>query len=484
MNRSIILKKYQVFTPEAMVEKMLLLLKRRSQLFGKAFLENSCGDGRFILKYVSMYVASCQREGMPWETICIGLNRDVVGYELDKHKLNACKKALDELMKRFGCPNKVLWRLHNEDFLRAKINRTFDFIVGNPPYLSYWDIPANDRVYIKSHFRLCQKGLWDYCFAFIEKSLSLLNNLTGQFCYIIPSSIFKTKSAHGIRGALVDHLSYIGEYGSRQVFDEVLTSAAIVLVDNNCVSQYVRYQNNMSCISCKEMAIPRRTLREAHIWCFSSKPSSVGKRRFGDFFRVSSSVATLCNDAFVLKGWRKLNEDFIEDTTSGERIEMGAVRCAARPKCFRGKRDQYIIFPYSFNSITKNWEIWTETEFRQKFPNAFTHLRRYKKRLVNRTSDKGTAWYGYGRSQALDSVRGDKLLISQVVTKGVNVHWLHDAELPYSGYYIQPKSSMKLRTAERVLTSHAFAAYAQSVGIGLNGNSMRLTTTNILNYTW
>lgn len=484
MNRTKIRKKYQVFTPEAMVEKMLLLLKRRSHLFGKTFLENSCGDGRFVLKYVSMYVASCQRDGMPWSAICAGLNRDVVGYELDKSKLNSCKRALDELMKRLGCPNKVLWRLHNEDFLRAKINRTFDFIVGNPPYLSYWDIPTNDRVYIKAHFRHCQNGLWDYCFAFIEKSLSLLNNFTGQLCYIIPSSIFKTKSAHGIRGALVDHLSYIGEYGSRQVFDEVLTSAAIVLVDNNCVSKHVKYQNNMSRISCKETMIPRQTLREANIWCFSRNPGSVGKRRFGDYFRVSSSVATLCNDAFVLKGWSKLNEDFIEDTMSGERIEIGAVRCAARPSCCRGKRDQYIIFPYSFNSITKIWEIWTETEFRRKFPNAFAHLRKYKKRLLNRDSDKGMAWYGYGRSQALDSVRGDKLLISQVVTKGVNVHWLHDAELPYSGYYIQPKSSMKLRTAERVLASRAFAAYAQSVGIGLNGNSMRLTTTNILDYKW
>lgn len=484
MPGSKIQKKYQVFTPETMVEKMLFLLKRRSQLFGKAFLENSCGDGRFILKYVSMYVVSCQKEGLSWEEICAGLSRDVVGYELDKRKLNACKRALDKLMKRFGCPNKVLWRLHNEDFLRAKITRTFDFIVGNPPYLSYWDIPANDRVYIKAHFRLCQNGLWDYCFAFIEKSLSLLNNLTGQFCYIIPSSIFKTKSAHGIRGALVDHLSYIGEYASRQVFDEVLTSAAIVLVDNNCVSKYVKYQNNMSCMCCKETAISRRTLREADIWCFSSKSCFVGKRRFGDYFRVSSSVATLCNDAFVLKGWSKRNGDFIEDTTTGERIEFKAVRRAARPRCCRSKHDQYIIFPYSFNSATKSWEIWTETEFKRKCPNAFAHLRKYKKRLLNRDSDKGAAWYGYGRSQALDSVRGDKLLISQVVTKGVNVHWLHDAELPYSGYYIQPKGSMKLRTAERVLASRAFAAYAQSVGIGLNGNSMRLTTANILNYKW
>ena len=56
MHNKILKKKYQVFTPEKTVREMLLLLKRRTALYGKSFLENSCGDGRFILGYVSMYV--------------------------------------------------------------------------------------------------------------------------------------------------------------------------------------------------------------------------------------------------------------------------------------------------------------------------------------------------------------------------------------------------------------------------------------------
>lgn len=484
MHNRILKKKYQIFTPEKTVREMLLLLKRRAALYGKSFLENSCGDGRFILGYVSMYVGTCRKQGLSWDEISKGLSRDVVGYELDKHKLNACKKALDGLMKKLGCPCKVAWSLVHEDFLRAKIDRKFDFIVGNPPYLSYWDVPVDDRKFIQKNFRLCKNGLWDYCFAFIEKSLSLLNDNEGQFCYIIPSSIFKTKAARGIRGALIEHLSYVGEYSSGQIFDGVLTSAAIVLFDVSDVSYFVKYRNYVSRASESEVSISRQDLKDSISWRFAAKRGVVGRRRFGDYFRVSSSVATLCNAAFVLKGWYEVGRDFIEDAMSGERIEKAAVKCAARPRGCRDGHEQYIIFPYSYNDETKHWEVWPEAEFKRMYPNAFLHLSRYKKQLQKRDADKNAVWYGYGRSQALSSLQGDKLLISQVVTNGVNVHWLHDAVLPYSGYYIRPKGKMALSTAARVLASRAFAKYSKSVGVGVNGSSMRLTTTNILDFTW
>lgn len=484
MHNRIVKRKYQVFTPQATVDSMLSLLRRRTRLFGKSFLENSCGDGRFVLRYVSMYVESCLKEGLSWDVISKGLGRDIVGYELDKRKLNRCRRLLDEELKKLGCQHKVLWNLINEDFLRAEVSRRFDFIVGNPPYLSYWDIPADDRAYIRDHFQVCKRGLWDYCFAFIEKSLSLLDDREGQFCYVIPSSIFKTRAAKGLRDALVEHLACVEEYASGQVFEGVLTSAAIVYVDNEDVSQSVKYRNHALSGNCEDVDLHRSILKNASSWCFSSQTSSGGKRRFGDYFRVSSSVATLCNAAFVLKGWQKSGQEYVEDSFSGERIEASAVRRAARPRCCGGAQEQYIIFPYSYNKDSKHWDAWSESEFRQQYPNAFKHLSKFKDQLDKRDSDKGAVWYEYGRSQALSSVCGDKLLISQVVTNSVNVHWLHDAELPYSGYYIQPKGALKLSTAEKVLKSQAFVEYAKSVGVRVNGNSIRLTTTNILDFTW
>ena len=69
MHNRILKKKYQIFTPEKTVREMLLLLKRRTALYGKSFLENSCGDGRFILGYVSMYVGTCRKKGLSWDEI-------------------------------------------------------------------------------------------------------------------------------------------------------------------------------------------------------------------------------------------------------------------------------------------------------------------------------------------------------------------------------------------------------------------------------
>ena len=90
----------------------------------------------------------------------------------------------------------------------------------------------------------------------------------------------------------------------------------------------------------------------------------------------------------------------------------------------------------------------------------------------------------YGRSQALGSISGEKLLLSQVVSGSANVHMLQNEQLPYSGYYIQPLGSMSLQVARQVLSDARFASYAKEVGVAINGISYRLTVADILNYTW
>lgn len=482
MHSSIVRKKYQIFTPESTVREMLSLLRRHGDLLGKSFLENSCGDGRFLVEVVMLYVNDCLDRGRTWSEIVVGLCRDIVGYELDKQKLSRCRKNLDAQITRLGCPYKVQWDLRNEDFLHAKIKRSFDFIIGNPPYLSYWNIPASEREYIRGRYDTCKKGLWDYCFAFIERSLRLLNE-DGQFCYIIPSSIFKTFAAQGIRTLLVDHLVRIEEYGSGQVFDGVLTSAAIILVDKQVNSKSVRYHNLQHGAGKSQLEVSRESLMKNGPWHFSDNRQKKCNRRFGDFFRVSSCVATLCNSAFVLKDWVR-NGKYVECPTSDERVEFKVVRKAATPRGCHGEKVQYIIFPYRYDGESKKWMLLAEGHFRRRHPEAYRHLLGYQEKLLKRDADVSARWYGYGRAQALDSVSGDKLLLSQVITGSAHVYRLGDGDLPYSGYYVQSKGKMKLSMAEKILSGRAFASYAKRVGIAVNGASSRLTISDILAYSW
>lgn len=78
----------------------------------------------------------------------------------------------------------------------------------------------------------------------------------------------------------------------------------------------------------------------------------MGTERFGDYFQVAHVVATLLNEAFVLK---KENCEEKEDLyiCNGKSIEKEIVRETATPRSKRYKKEEYIIFPYNYEK--GNW---------------------------------------------------------------------------------------------------------------------------------
>ena len=88
----------------------------------------------------------------------------------------------------------------------------FDFIVGNPPYITYQELNNLDRIFLKNNFISCKKGKFDYCYAFIEKSLLDLKTTTGKMCYLIPNSIFKNVFAKNLRETFKTNIQQIIDY--------------------------------------------------------------------------------------------------------------------------------------------------------------------------------------------------------------------------------------------------------------------------------
>lgn len=60
----------------------------------------------------------------------------------------------------------------------------FDYIIGNPPYISYRDLDEATRIFVKGKFKSCAYGKFDYSYAFIEASLEGLSD-NGAFGEII-----------------------------------------------------------------------------------------------------------------------------------------------------------------------------------------------------------------------------------------------------------------------------------------------------------
>ena len=183
-------KKCQVFTPNGYVKKLLDSVGYIENLYEKNILENSCGDVNILVEIAERYIDDARAHGLLDEDIHDGLSKHICGVEIDPIQHKRCIQNLNELANSKGISN-VQWNIINTDYLRWESKQKFQFVVGNPPYITYQELDEKDRSYVRENFDTCEKGKFDYCYAFIEKSIDCLAG-DGKMAYLIPSSIFKT----------------------------------------------------------------------------------------------------------------------------------------------------------------------------------------------------------------------------------------------------------------------------------------------------
>lgn len=461
--------KCHVFTPKHIVNKMLDEVGYIKKLYGKRFLENSCGDGQILCEAIIRYINDCINLGISEEKIVKGLERDFVGVELDKNNYESCIKNLNDIAELFKL-SKVKWNIINSDFLKFEDDIKFDFIVGNPPYISYANIDRNNRKYIRDNFESCKKGKFDYCYPFIECSLKHLKS-NGMLAYLIPTNIFKNVFAKDLRMMLLDKIVKIFDYTTEKIFKNVLTSSSIIIckADNDkCNVTYCDISNK------KESLINKATLSDK--WIFSNK-KQLGKVLFSEYFLAATSVATLLNEAFVIKEYDEREDGYFSNSIF---IERGILRPAASPRALSRGVKELIIFPYRYqDEKLVRFDI---KYLKKNYPGALKYLEKYKNKLDLRDSDPSSKWYEYGRTQALDNLNQKKLLMSFIVTNRVNIYELDKSSIPYSGIYITPKSNLDLSIAKEILESDEFLEYVKKIGIYISGSSLRITANDIKNF--
>ena len=449
-------------------------MEYKKHLYGKRILENSCGDGNILVEIVQRYIDDCVANGLSRTMIKNGLARDIYGVEIDQEQYKKCILKLNGILRKNDI-NSVEWKIYNNDYLRWSIGVQFHFIVGNPPYITYSELKKSEQDYVKVNFKTCIKGKFDYCYAFIEKSISSLAQ-DGKMAYLIPSSIFKTVFGLNLRNYMKPYVTIIKDYTQEKVFDNALVKSSIMVLDKQREKNILCY-NDMTLK--RKVNIPINQLTDK--WFFSDNFSN-GMHRFGDYFKVSHVIATLLNEAYVIK-----KEDYQETMQgflcNGHNIERAVVHDTATPRSLRYKKTEKIIFPYSYNDgrLVK----YKEGEFEKKYPEATAYLNDFRDKLDKRKSDNSAKWYEYGRSQALSTLNNDKVLISTVITDNVAVYRLNRECIPYAGMYIikcENNNKYTLEDAMDILESREFKQYVMDVGIHISGSSLRITSKDVEEY--
>lgn len=450
----------QIFTPPDKVNKLLNSIDYKQNLFGKKFLENSCGNGSVLIEVVSRYIKDCFKNKYSITKVRQGLQADIWGFEIDKEKYNECIENLNKTAKLFEIDN-VNWNIIRADYLEYENLPKFSYIAGNPPYRNYRDLPINIRSYVKNTFNTCNKGKFDYCYAFIEKSINDLDE-EGRLAYLIPSSIFKNVFAKNLRNFILPHITEIYDFKTEKVFDKALVATSILVCKKNSNKSCLKYKNEENN---KLNKIEKKQL--GNKWLFNNQNTN-GNCKFGDHFRASISIATLLNNAFVL------------DENTSINIESEVTKPAKSPRNLAYSKKEKIIFPYFYENDTL--KRYSEDDFKNKFPKAIAYLERKKEALNKRNKDVSAKWFEYGRSQALSHLNQEKLLISTVITDSIKVYELEKEDIPYAGIYITSLNGTPLDKAKEILTSNSFLEYVNNIGIQASGTSLRITPKDINNF--
>lgn len=483
MNATDNLSKCQIFTPQGIVEDLLDCVKYKKNITNKYILENSCGHGNILKEIVKRYIVDAQNNNLSTKEIKNGLETYIYGYDIDKNCCTVCTQILSEIASDYNIFD-VNWNIRNKDFLQEYINNKitikFDYIISNPPYINYTDLNIKNRQFVREKFKSCAKGKFDYFYPFIEASLNLLAK-AGKLSFIVPNSIFKNVYADNLRNIIKPSITSVIDYSSRALFDKALTSSVIFTCQNGYNLSTLEYINTVDNVN---LSINKNMLK--HKWMFIKQQPPNRAIKFGDRFHASIGIATLLNKAFLIK------EEDLEDINDCYyllhvnhqkfKIEKKSLRPATSPKSEAYQKNYYIIYPYkrlSNNTYSKFADVY---EFRKAFPYTAKYLETYKTKLLQRKSDNSARWFEYGRSQALQNINQEKLLLSTIITNNVPVYKIDAETVPFSGIFITSPQGNDLREANRILKSEKFFNYIKAIGINASGTSKRITVKDINNF--
>ena len=461
-------KKCQVFTPPQIADKMIDLVESVAGFPDLVFLECSCGDGAILVRLVERYIKRLLGS-LTLSSLVSRLKKQFCGCEIDPEKITQCRINLDSVTQKYNIP-KVDWNLTQCDFLTKEFGSKFDIIIGNPPYVSYLNLSPEAKGMLRQNYRSCATGKFDYCFPFIEKSVSLLTD-NGRLVFLTPESIYKTKSASTLRRQILPYLDSIDvSLGGKSFKNAQITPSILHLSKNG--STHFSYVDKKG----GQVRLSKDSLLASDKWSFLCTDRVSPKRRFGDCFCVSSSVATLANDIFVLRNGSLSGEFYICE--NGERIERGLLRQAFSPNLQRKGIDAFIIYPYD-----EAGRPLSELYIQHRFPRGYAYLISRKKMLLDRDYDHGANWFEYGRKQSIGLTALEKYCLSIFVTGKPSIWKCSSGSVAFSGIIISQKTrDNSLALVPRILSSDAFIKYAMAVGVPCSTGSWRITASDLKEY--
>ena len=449
-------KKYggEVFTPPSMVCTMLDIMwytAQNSAILKQHIIDNSCGDGAFLIEIVKRY-ATCYLKDGTADGLEDALGTYIHGIEINPENYDRCIENLDKTLEGLGLNIHPIWDVRHGNALEIDVyDGKMDYVVGNPPYVRVHNIKGVDDELYESIVSLdfCKKGSTDLYLAFYDIGFRMLSDM-GTLCYISPSGWLKGPAGKAMRQYVKErrNLLSVFDFGKADIFEgkSAYTSVFKFRKDGGVSTIYYDNGTDKARLAYDDVFIGDEIYfgSDKEISVLKEVSSFEGEKKV----RVKNGLATLLDSFFIYP-----------DSKFNEMVEVPIVKASTG-------EEKYCFFPHHTDGTAMPLY-----EIKEYSPSADEYIMENEERLKNRNFDG--LWYAIGRKQGLADVWRRKMAVNNIIR---DYNDLKFASAPpgmavYSGYYVLPVAKDRnIRTTltlfadvMRVLRSEEFNAYIRAL---------------------
>ena len=321
--------------------------------------------------------------------------KNIYGIEVDEELYHHCREHFE---------NVILG-----DFLSYEFEKSFDLIVGNPPYVHFSHLP---KPLAKSVKEIAKTGEADIYYAFILRAISLLKD-GGELIYIVPYHFFYNTHAKYLRETLLssgkieiiidldEARLFHGENPETVIFKfkkgrfdlrrEKITVLQLKHARAKPLEIYIKAKLALEEKVSNDLFIYHQIPHFLHSQSWSVHvftPSFSSNLRLKDLAKVGVGLISGLERAFYVSE---------EELESFEDNEKALIKKFVKAKnCKRFVAEGYQLY------ILTDANIESEEELRESFPNIYRKLLVFREKLQNRYLPEGKGWFHW---QALRNYR-------------------------------------------------------------------------------
>lgn len=458
--------KGKIFTPDYLVE---IILNQGHYISGnileKHVIDNSCGDGQFLIHIVDRYCKNFLKESNNTKKLKRELEKYIHGIDIDSEDIEICKERCNKVARLYNVQN-VEWDFIVADTLKTDIyDKKMDYVLGNPPYVRTHNLEENaDTV---KQYSFGNGGMTDLYIVFYEKGLRMLKR-NGKLCYITPSSFFTSVAGTNMRRYIANKslLESVCDLKHFQPFT-AMTYTAIVCLNKSKKQLFAQYsefdENDLKPIHISNLQKDEYIINDN--FYFSTKrninllKNILNNKLFTDV-EVKNGYATLSDKVFINDF--DFESQYIIPVLKGSRGTWGRA-----------------IYPYN-----ENGKLIPENIIK-KDKRIYEYLLKQKEELGKRSCDNknGESWYAYGRTQALNDTYKDKIGINTLIKKdnGIKIEDVPPGTGIYSGLYIL-SNSYNSEEIKQALRNSDFEIFISLLGKYKSGGYYTFSSKDVKKY--